>query len=167
AGYDSQKTSAPFLDQSNINVAYAYSEQPVVFETEARITARCLASASLVRPEAFDPANEFSGIKVEIEAPEIFRVSFPDGTMAVVTPGETTPKRVSLNGLAVEGNHLRYVQASKDLNEICGLGITQLAGLAAFDEPATFRLKRSSNGTLMLRRIPGYHSSINGWVGPR
>jgi len=164
AGYDSQKTSAPFLDQSNINVAYAYSEQPVVCEAEARIIARCLASASLVRPGAFDPANEFSGIKVEIEAPEIFRVSLPDGTMAVVTPGETTPKRASLNGLEVEGNHLRYVQASKDLNEICGLGVTQIAGLAAFDEPATFRLKRSSNGTLHARTNTGL-SLIDQWLG--
>jgi hypothetical protein len=163
-GYDSQKTSAPFLDQSNINVAYNYSEQPVVFESEARMTARCLASASLVRPGAFDPAKEFSGIKVEIEAPEIFRVSLPDGAMALVAPGETTPKRASLNGLEVEGNPLRYVHASSDLNEISGLGVTHLAGLATFDEPATFRLKRSSNGTLHVRTNTGL-SLTDQWLG--
>ena len=164
AGYDSQKTSTPFLDQSNINVAYNYSEQPVVCETEARMTARCLASASLVRPAAFDPADEFSGIKVEIEAPEIFRVSLPDGTMALVAPGETTPTRASLNGLEVEGNHLRYVQTSSDLNEICGLGITHLAGRATFDEPATFRLKRSSNGKLHVTTNTGL-SLTDQWLG--
>jgi hypothetical protein len=164
AGYDSQKTSAPFLDQSNINVAYTYSEQPVVCETNARMTARCLASASLVRPVAFDPSREFSGIKVEIETPEIFRISLPDGTMAIVAPGETTPKRVSINGLDVEGNHLRYVQASSDLNEICGLGVTQLAGLATFEEPAMFRLKRSSNGTMNMRTNTGL-SLTDQWLG--
>ena len=64
----------------------------------------------------------------------------------------------------MEGNHLRYVQASKDLNEICGLGVTQIAGLAAFDEPATFRLKRSSNGTLHARTNTGL-SLIDQWLG--
>jgi len=136
----------------------------VVCETEARMTARCLASASLVRPSPFDPDHEFSGIKVEIEAPEIFRVSLPDGTVAIIAPGETTPKRVSLNGLEVEGTHLRYVQASKDLNEICGLGVTHLAGLATFDEPATFRLKRSSNGTVHARTNTGL-SFTDQWLG--
>ena len=163
-GYDGQKTSAPFLDQSNINVAYNYSEQPVVCESEARITARCLASASLVRPAAFDPSNEFSGIKVEIEAPEMFRISLPDGTMALVAPGETTPRRASINSLEVEGNHLRYVQTSSDLNEICGLGVTQLAGLASFDRPATFRLKRSSNGTFHVTTNTGLFLTEH-WLG--
>ena len=59
-GYDSQRVSAPFLDQSNINLAYAYSEQPIVYESQANVTARCLASASLVRPAPFDPTVEFS-----------------------------------------------------------------------------------------------------------
>jgi hypothetical protein len=163
-GYDSQKTSAPFLDQSNINVAYNYSEQPVVCESQARITARCLASTSLVRPAAFDPANEFSGIKVEIEAPEIFRVSLPDQKMALVAPGETTPKRASINGLEVEGNQLRYIQASNDLNEICGLGITHLADRATFAEPATFRLRRSSNGTLHATTDTGLSLTYQ-WLG--
>jgi len=84
--------------------------------------------------------------------------------VAIVAPGETTPKRVSLNGLEVEGTHLRYVQASKDLNEICGLGVTHLAGLATFDEPATFRLKRSSNGTLHARTNTGL-SLTDQWLG--
>jgi hypothetical protein len=164
AGYDCQKTSAPFLDQSNINVAYNYSELPMVCESEARITARCLASASLVRPSPFEPASEFSGIKVEIEAPEIFRVSLPTGTMALVAPGETTPKRVNLNGLAVEGNPLRYVRTSSDWNEICGMGITQLVGRTTFDEPATFRLKRSSNGTVHVTTNTGL-SITDQWLG--
>jgi hypothetical protein len=154
-GYDSQKTSAPFLDQSNINLAYTYSEQPMIYESEARMSARCLASASLVRPAPFDPAVEFSGIKVEIAHPEIFRVSLPDGSFALVAPGETMPKRAAVHGIDVEGPSIRYVQASKDLNEICGLGLTHIAGLVSFDAPATFRVKRSSSKTINMTTNTG------------
>ncbi|HXQ37637.1 MAG TPA: hypothetical protein VN843_26735, partial [Anaerolineales bacterium] len=155
-GYDGQKVSAPFLDQSNINLAYSYSEQPMVYESQANIAARCIASASLVRPVPFDAANEFSGIKVEIEYPEIFRVALPDGSLALIAPGETMPKRATVNGLEVEGVHMRYVQASKDLNEMSGLGLTQIAGLANFDEPATFRIKRSSKNTVNVTTNTGF-----------
>ena len=154
-GYDYQKVSAPFLDQSNINLAYSYSEQPIVYEARANIAARCLASASLVRPIPFDPAVQFTGIKVEIEYPELFHVSLPDGSLALIAPGETMPKRARVNGLDVEGPRMRYVKASKDLNEICGLGLTQIAGLVSFDEPATFRLKGSSKNTVNLTTNTG------------
>ena len=56
-GYDCQKASAPFLDQSNINLAYTYSEQPMLYESQASVAARCLAAATLVRPAPFDPAQ--------------------------------------------------------------------------------------------------------------
>jgi hypothetical protein len=146
-GYECQKASAPFLDQSNINLAYTYSEQPTVYESQASAVARCLASASLIRPAPFDPASEFAGIRVETESPEIFRISLPDGGSAIVAPGETTPKRAIVNGIEVEGSSMRYVQVGKDGNEIRGLGLTQIVGLATFDEPATFRLKRISKST--------------------
>ncbi len=162
-GYDCQKVSASFLDQSNINLAYNYSEQPIVYESQANITARCLASASLVRPTPFDPAIEFAGIKVVIESPEIFRVSLPDGRSALVAPGETAPKRATVNGLEVEGNHLRYVQVSKDLNEICGLGLMHIADVATFHEPATFRLKRISNSTIRMTTDTGF-SLTDQWL---
>src|SRR6185295_5321990 len=106
-GYDCQKVSAPFLDQSNINVAYTYSEQPMLYESQASVVACCLASAALVRPASFDPAREFAGIKVETESPETFRVSLPDGSLALVAPGETTPKQATVNGLDVEGSGIR------------------------------------------------------------
>src|SRR6266487_166572 len=144
-GYDRQQASAPFLDQSNINLAYTYSEQPIIHESQASVTARCLSSASLVRPAPFDPAKEFAGIRVETESPEIFRISLPDGRLAFVAPGETTPNSAAVNGIEVEGSHLRYVQLSEDLNEICGLGLTHIAGVATFHKPATFRLKRTPN----------------------
>ena len=163
-GYDFQKASGPFLDQSNINLAYSYSEQPIVYESQANIAARCLASASLVRPIQFDPTVEFSGIKIEIEYPEIFHVSLQDGSSALIAPGETMPKRVSLNGLEVEGPRIRYVKASKDLNEICGLGLTHIAGRVSFDEPATFRIKRSSKNTINVTTNTGL-SFTDQWMG--
>ena len=154
-GYDSQKTSAPFLDQSNINLAYTYSEQPMIYESEARMSARCLASASLVRPAPFDPTFEFAGINVEIEHPEIFHVSLPGGSFALIAPGETMPKRATVNGMDVEGPRMRFVQASKDSKEICGLGLTHIGGIASFDGPATFRLKRYSSKTINVTTNTG------------
>jgi hypothetical protein len=149
-GYDAQQVSAPFLDQSNINVAYSYSEQPVIYESQASVAARCLASASLVRPGVFDPATEFAGIAIEIEAPEMFRVSLPDHSLAFVAPGETTPKHARIHGVDIEGASLRYVRVSKDLNEIDGLGLTQIAGIAVMAEPATLRLERMLNGQVQV-----------------
>jgi hypothetical protein len=163
-GYDCQKASAPFLDQSNINLAYTYSEQPLIYESQASVSARCLAAASLIRPSPFDPASEFADIKVEIESPEIFRISLPDEKTALVAPGETTPARATLNGVEVEGIGIRYVQLANDLNEISGLGLTQISGLATFSEPATVRLKRSPDGTIRLTTNTGL-SLTNQWLG--
>jgi hypothetical protein len=163
-GYDAQKASAPFLDQSNINLAYTYSEQPIVYESQATVAARCLAAASLVRPAPFDTAVEFAGIKVEIESPEIFRISLPDGKRTLVAPAETTPKHAIVNGIDVEGPRIRYVQVGKDLNEICGLGITHISDLATFSEPAIFRLKRTHSGTTRVTTNAGVLLT-NQWLG--
>jgi hypothetical protein len=154
-GYDCQQVSSPFLDQSNINLAYPYSEQPVIYESQASVAARCLAAASIVRPSPFDPAAEFAGIKVKVEVPEMFRISLPDESTALVAPGETTPKHVKVNGVEVEGIRLRYVRMSKDLSEVDGLGLTQVSGVATFSEPAAFRIKRISNGQVRLTTSTG------------
>jgi hypothetical protein len=66
-GYDCQQASAPFLGYSNINLAYLYSEQPMVYETQPSAAPRGLAAVSLLRPAPFDPAHEFEGIAVTIE----------------------------------------------------------------------------------------------------
>jgi hypothetical protein len=154
-GYDCQQASMPFLDQSNINLAYTYSEQPLVYESQGSAVARCLASAALVRPAPFDPAQEFAGIRVETESPEMFRVTLPDGKMALVAPGETTPSHVTINRLEVEGSQIRSIQVANDLMEISGLGVTNLGGVAAFDGPATFRLKRFPNDVVQLTTDTG------------
>jgi hypothetical protein len=154
-GYDCQSPSAPFFDQSNINLAYIYSEQPLIYESQPNVAARCLASASLVRPAEFDPVKEFADIKVEIESPEIFRVSLPGQSKALVAPGETTPQQAIVSGLEVEGRHIRYVRVSKNRNEICGLGLTEALGIASFYEPATFRLKRTTNDAIHVTTNTG------------
>lgn len=162
-GYDCQDRSGPFLDQSNSNLAYPYAEQPVVYESHASVAARCLAAASIVRPSPFDPATAFAGIKVDTEAPEIFRISLPDERIAFVAPGETTPRHVKINGVTVEGIRLRYVQMSKDLSEIAGLGSTEISGVITFSEPAAFRLKRMSDRQTRLTTSTGL-SLTNEWL---
>jgi hypothetical protein len=165
-GYDSQCASAPFLDQSNINLAYTYSEEPFVCESQASVAARCLAAASLVRSAPFEPTHEFGGIKVELEYPEGFRVTLPDSRVAFVAPGETTPKQISMHGVELEGPRLRYAQMTTNLNEVCGLGITNVAGIASFSGPATFRLKRASSGAIHVQTNVGI-SLTDQWLRGR
>ena len=62
--YDSQQASAPFLGYFNINLVYAYVEQPMVYETHPSVAPRGLAAVSLVRPAPFDPEREFEGFAV-------------------------------------------------------------------------------------------------------
>jgi hypothetical protein len=101
---------------------------------------------------------------VELEHPEVFRVTLPDGSSALVAPGETTPKHAAVGGIDAQGPRMRYLQISKDLNEISGLGLTHISGLATFYEPATFRLKRISNGTIHVRTNTGM-SLTDQWTG--
>ena len=162
-GYDSQRSSSPFLDQSTINLAYPYSEQPMIFESQARVTARCLAAASLLRPAPFEPAAEFHGIHVEVEDTEIFRVTLPGDRIAVVAPGETTPKQIYMNGVELEGVRIRYAQMTADMNELCGLGVTNISGVGRFSSPAIFRLQRSSTGTVHVTTSTGL-SLTNQWL---
>ncbi len=154
-GYDSQNQSSPFLDQSNINLAYLYSEQPVIYESQASVAGRCLAAASLVRPTSFDAALKFAGINVEAETLESFRVRLPDEETAWVAPGGTMPKHVNVKGLDVEGTDLRYVRVNRDCKEISGLGVTQISGVAAFHERATFSLKKMPRGGVHLTTSTG------------
>lgn len=165
-GYDCQQASAPFLDQSNINLAYPYSEQPTVYESKAAVTARALASAAIVRPSPFEPADEFGGIQVELDSPEIFRVGLPDGGLALVAPGETAPKQTRLHGRYVEGACVRYIQMKADLDEVSGLGVTHIAGIASFSSPAAFRLQRLLNGSLRITTNTGISLTEQWLHGP-
>jgi len=90
-GYDGQQASAPFLGYSNINLAYAYAEQPMVYEARPSSAPRGLATVSLLRPVSFDPEREFDGFAVMVENEHSFRVTFPDGQAAFVVVGDEPP----------------------------------------------------------------------------
>ena len=163
-GYDCQTVSKPFLDQSNINLAYPYSEQPLIYEAQARVEARCLAAASLVRPAPFEPADEFKGIKVETESSEIFHVTLPDDRLAFVAPGETAPRRIRINGIEMKGTAIRYIQIATNLTEFSGLGITDIVDIVSFSEPASFCLKRAPDHVIHLTTNTGCHLNDE-WMG--
>jgi hypothetical protein len=90
-GYDEQYASAPFLDHPNLNLAYPYSEQPLVCETQASAAPRAFAAVSLVRPAPFDPEREFEGFAVTVEGEHSFHVTFPNSETAVVVLGNEPP----------------------------------------------------------------------------
>lgn len=90
-GYDGQCVSAPFLNHPNLNLAYPYSEQPMVYETQPRVAPRSLAAVSLVRPAPFNPEHEFAGFAVRAENEYSFHVTFPNGETAFVVLGNEPP----------------------------------------------------------------------------
>jgi len=90
-GYDGQCTSAPFLDDQNLNLAYPYSEQPLVCEAHASAAPRALAAVSLVRPRHFDPEREFDGFAIRVENQQSFHVTFPNRETAFVKLGYEPP----------------------------------------------------------------------------
>ncbi len=137
-GYDTQRPSATWLDQSNLNLAYTYTEQPVVTEAAPSVYPRCLAAVSLVRPAPFDPAVEFAGLSLTATANGQFTVALPGDEHAFVAVGDALPRAVTLNGVKIEGRGLRYARLAP--GSLCGLGLTRAAGIAAFAAPATCRL---------------------------
>jgi len=163
-GYDHQHPSAPFLDQSNINLAYPYAEQPVVCEAQPSVAARSLAAVSLVRPAPFDPAREFSGIKVTKEGLAGFRLALPDGAAAFVVLGDVPPRTAAFDGIEIAGDGMRCVRLTHDRRDICGLGLTQIPGIVAFSSPATFRLRHESDESILITTNVGL-SLATDWLG--
>ncbi|HJS20814.1 MAG TPA: DUF2264 domain-containing protein [Anaerolineales bacterium] len=90
-GYDGQCVSAPFLNQPKLNLAYPYSEQPLVCETQPSIASRAFAAVSLLRPAPFDPEREFDKFAVRVENERSYHVTFPDDEMAFVVLGNEPP----------------------------------------------------------------------------
>lgn len=163
-GYDSQQVSAPFLGQSNLNLAYTYAEQPLVCEARPSVAPRNLAAVSLVRPAPFDPAIEFSGIEISTPTADLFHVKMPDGGTACVAPAETTPKKLTVGGIEVEGSELRYARLQSDLSDVCGLGVIHVAGIAEFCEPGIFRLTREADGSSRVTTNTGVSLTVD-WLG--
>jgi len=90
-GYEGQQASAPFLGDSSLNLAYAYVEQPMVYETFPSAKPRGLAAVSLVRPAPFEPEREFDKFAVSVENERSYHVTFPDGETAFVVLGNEPP----------------------------------------------------------------------------
>ena len=90
-GYKGQSVSAPFLDHPNLNLAYPYTEQPLVCENQPSAAPRVLAAVSLVRPMPFDPEREFAGFAVRVENETAFHVTFPNDETAFVVLGDEPP----------------------------------------------------------------------------
>jgi hypothetical protein len=145
AGFDGQLSSRPFLGHSNINLAYPYAEQPLIFETHAGVARRLLASVSLVRPAPFDPAAEFAGIMVKPLAGEAFEVALPDG-QAFVAVADQLPAAVTLAGLVFNGPALRYAQVSAGQERVAAVGVLAAAGVVQCEAPASLRLARGEGG---------------------
>ena len=136
----------------------------MVYESSASVAARCLATAALVRPAAFDPQEEFGGMNVEVEAGEVFRISYPGEGLARVAPGESPLRHTALAGIDIEGPSIRFIQMTADRNEFSGLGVTSIAGIADFSAPAAFRLRRTAAGGIHLTTDQGI--SLNKeWMG--
>jgi hypothetical protein len=163
-GYDGQQASAPFRGYSNINLAYPYAEQPLVFETAPDVTPRSVASVSLVRPSSFDPAAEFTGYGVSAEPKGTLRLRFPDGAEAVVVLADHLPPSFSVAGVEVRGPALRYARVAPRLAELCGAGLTSAAGVVACAAPATLRLTRTAEGEARVTTDAGL-TLDEAWLG--
>ncbi|MFL5805723.1 MAG: DUF2264 domain-containing protein [Roseiflexaceae bacterium] len=162
-GYDSQAASAPFLGQSNVNLAYRYAEQPTVCEAQPSGATRGLAAASLLRPMAFDPGSELAGIAVTAKTADSFDLTLPDGERAFVALGDTPPRSVQLAGHTIEGQ-LRIIRIQTDASALCGLGLTRVAGVAELAAPGTLALVRQPDGAVHITTDVGV-ALAPAWLG--
>ncbi|HRF47411.1 MAG TPA: DUF2264 domain-containing protein [Anaerolineales bacterium] len=163
-GYDGQLASAPFRDQSNLNLAYRYAEQPMMMETQPSVAARTVAAVSLVRPASYDPEIELDGFAVAPEGVDGFEIRFPDGGAAWLALAETLPTTTTVAEVAIDGIGLRYARVSADRGDVCGLGVTRVAGIAEFAEPTAFRLRRAAEGSVRVATATGVALSPD-WLG--
>jgi Uncharacterized protein conserved in bacteria (DUF2264) len=141
-GYDGQLASRPFLGHSNINLAYEYAEQPLIFETQANVARRCLASVSLVRPAPFDPAIELAGIEVSALPGDAFQVTLP-GAQAFVAVGDQLPPTVTVAGVGFSGPGIRHARVAGGSDSVAAVGVRQAAGVFDCEAPASVSLART------------------------
>lgn len=161
AGYDAQRASEPFRDYSNINLAYPYAEQPLVLESEMSARARCFVSASLLRPNRFDPSQEFAGIHAALAEQGMFEVRLPDQERVFVSLANQHPTRIQLASTMFTGEAVRYLRLGD--NRIAGMGVAQVAGICDL-QGGTFDLRRAEDGSLYLTTNGGIHISKS-WLG--
>ncbi|MGQ0601427.1 MAG: hypothetical protein ACT4QE_06995, partial [Anaerolineales bacterium] len=163
-GYDQQCASTSFAGHSNLNLAYPYSEQPLVCESQPSTAPHALAAVSLVRPEAFDPAREFNAIAVKALPADSFQITFSNGEEAFVALGDVLQQSASLAGTIIEGDGLRCVRISRDASRICGLGLTHIAGIVSLAAPGTLQLIRGADHAAHLTTDVGVSLAAE-WLG--
>jgi hypothetical protein len=163
-GYDSQHPSAPFLGYSNLNVAYTYSEQPLVSESQFSVAARGFSAVSLLRPAPFDPARELEGFRIEAAPDGTFRATLPDGEEIFTALGFETPDTVGVNGVEFSGVGLRCLRATPDASRVCGLNVTRVANVAELSAPGTLHLNHGANRLARITTSAGLSLSPD-WLG--
>jgi hypothetical protein len=163
-GYDGQCSSRPFLDYSNLNLAYPYAEQPLVYESQASSLPRCLGAASLVRPTSFNPAQEFAEIALIAKSETSFQVTLPNGEVAFVELGNNLPQSIMLNGVEIEGVGLRCIRVAPEARQVSGSGLTHVGGIATLSSPGMLKLSHEPNGEVRVITDVGV-SLATGWLG--
>jgi hypothetical protein len=163
-GYDGQAASAPWLGYSNINLAYAYAEQPQVFESQASGAPRLVAAASLLRPQPFYPAAELAEFVVAPARSGAARVTLPDREMAWIALGDETPGLVEAAGVTAEGVGLRLLRVTPGAGRICGVGILSVTGVARLAAPGVLDLLRQPGGAIHVKTEAGV-SLAEAWLG--
>ena len=148
-GYDTQQASAPFMGYSNLNLAYTYSELPLVAERHFSVAARGFASASLLRSSPFDPARVFEGFSVNGDAVGNFYVTLPDGENLFAALGFEKTNEVAMGDWKFQGQDLRCLRWNPVTHELCGMNLTQVAYFVELSAPGTLQLKRESGATLL------------------
>jgi hypothetical protein len=161
-GYDEQRASEPFCDYSNINLAYPYAEQPLVMEREPGSRTRCLAAATLLRPNAFDAAREFSGIQVTANDTGSFVLTFADAERVFVSLATQLPDETHLGPVRVTGAGIRYARSSAE--RVAGIGVSEVAEVCTLDSAGTFELVRAAANATRVTTNVGLSISPN-WSG--
>jgi hypothetical protein len=163
-GYDAQQASRPFLGRSNLNLAYPYSEQPLVYESQPSDRVRLLASIALVRPAPFDPQVELSGITLAPRGVDEVVINFTDSSIAFVTLGDTLPLRIRLGKFNIKGEGLRFVQLDESANEIRGVGLSEIQDVIQLTAPGTLSVRRTDGATVYASCNVGFSFSPH-WLG--
>lgn len=156
-GYDAQQASAPFLDYSNINLAYPYAEQPLVMESAPSQHIRSLAAASLLRPAPFDPALEFAGIHVTTNERGAFFADLPDGERIYLSLANELPTRLQLGEHSVSGDAIRFVRVAP--GRIAGVGVTHIPNVCELETAGTFEIAREPDHVLRVTTNTGIRIS--------
>lgn len=163
-GYDDQRVSEPFRGYSNINLAYAYAEQPMISESRLSMRSRVLASAVLLEPAPFEPEKVFAGIEVSATQYGNFRVALPGGERAFVSLANDLPANVEVNQFRAKGDAVRLVRVNSDSSWVVAMGIGSIAGVCELDANGTVQMQRDAEGATRL--VTDVGTRIDGaWLG--